>query len=166
MSLAHSAEKTIQTLDKDLPVSDIRPMSAWLSESTAQERFNSTLLAIFAAVALLLAAIGLYGVLAYSVSRRTQEIGVRMAMGATGSDIFKLILKQGMLLTFAGVAIGIIAALGLTRLLTTLLFGVKANDPVTFIVIGLLLMFVAFLACYIPARKATKVDPMIALRYE
>lgn len=166
MSLAVSAERTIHNLDKDLPVSDIRPMTFWLSESMANERFNSTLLAIFAAVALLLAAVGLYGVLAYSVTERTHEIGVRIALGARGSDIFKLILRQGMLLTIAGLVVGMIAAFALTRLLTTLLFGVNAVDPLTFIAIGLLLMFVAFLACYIPARRATKVDPITALRYE
>jgi putative ABC transport system permease protein len=166
MSLAASAEQTIHNIDKDLPVSDIRPMSAWLAESTAKERFSSVLLTIFAVVALLLAAVGLYGVLAYSVTQRTQELGVRIALGAKGSDIFKLILGQGMLLTCIGLVIGLIAAFGLTRLLTTLLFGVKATDPVTFIVIGLLLMLVAFLACYIPARRATKVNPLTALRYE
>jgi putative ABC transport system permease protein len=166
MSLAASAEQTIHNLDKDLPVSDIRPMSAWLAESTAKERFSSVLLTIFAAVALLLAAVGLYGVLAYSVTQRTQELGVRIALGAKGSDIFKLILGQGMLLTCIGLVLGLIAAFGLTRLLKSLLFGVKATDPVTFIVIGLLLMLVAFLACYIPARRATKVNPLTALRYE
>lgn len=166
MSLAVAAERTIHNLDKDLPVSDVRPMSAWLAQSTAKERFSSVLLTIFAVVALLLAAVGLYGVLAYSVTQRTHEIGVRIALGAKGTDIFKLILRQGMLLTCVGLVIGLAAAFGLTRLLTTMLFGVNATDPITFIAIGLLLLFVAFLACYVPARRATKVNPITALRYE
>lgn len=166
MSLAVTAERTIHNLDKDLPVSDVRPMSAWLAQSTAKERFSSVLLTIFALVALLLAVVGLYGVLAYSVTQRTHEIGIRIALGAKGLDIFKLILGQGMLLTCVGLIIGLAAAFGLTRLLTTMLFGVNATDPMTFIAIGLLLLFVAFLACYIPARRATKVNPITALRYE
>ncbi len=141
-------------------------MEEILSESVAGRWLNTLLLAVFGGEALILAVVGLYGVMSYSVAQRTQEMGIRTALGATSRDVLKLIVGQGMLLTGAGIAIGIGGAFGLTRLMKSLLFDVKPTDPTTIAVIALLLGGVALLACWIPARRATKVDPMIALRYE
>jgi putative ABC transport system permease protein len=141
-------------------------MERLVSDSVARPRFNTVLLAAFAALALALAAVGIYGVISYSVSRRAQEIGVRMALGARKSDVIRLVLKQGMTPAVAGAAFGLVGAWAATRLMSGLLFEVSATDPATFAVITLTLMAVALLACYIPARRATKVDPMVALREE
>ena len=132
----------------------------------AGPRFNAALLGIFAAIGILLAAIGTYGVLAFLVAQRTREIGIRMALGAHPRDVMKLILAQGTKLALAGLIIGIASAFALTRLMTSLLFEVKATDPANFAAVAILLLLVALLACYIPARRAMKVDPMVALRYE
>jgi len=156
----------IRGVDPDQAVFEVATMDGLLAEAIAKRRFVMLLLAGFAALALALAAIGIYGVMGYTVAQRTQEIGVRMALGAQTGDVLKLVVGQGMRLAFGGVVIGLGAAYGLTRLMTTLLFSVKATDPLTFGVIALLLMAVALLACYIPARRATKVDPMVALRCE
>jgi putative ABC transport system permease protein len=141
-------------------------MRQLLSESVEQPRFRTVLLEIFALIALSLATVGIYGVLAYSVSQRRHEIGVRMAMGAKRSDVLWMVVGQGMFLTLIGVAIGVAGAFVLTRFLSTLLYGVRPTDPVTFVVVPLLLACVALFACYVPARRAIRVDPMAALRYE
>jgi putative ABC transport system permease protein len=164
--LAAAVRDEVWAVDKDQPVSNVSTMEAILAYSVARERFNMLLLAIFAAVALALAAVGIYGVMSYSVTQRTHEIGVRMALGATSSDVLKLVVGQGARLVSVGVAIGLGSAFALTRLMESLLFGVSATDPATFAVISIVLVAVAMLASYIPARRATKVDPMIALRYE
>jgi len=156
----------IQTLDPQQPVGEVRTLDNLVGNSIARQRFNTLLLAVFAAVALLLSAIGIYGVMSFSVVARTHEIGIRAALGANASNILRLVLKRGMTLALAGVAVGLLAAMVLTRLMKTLLFGVSVTDPLTFVVITLLLTLVALLACWIPARLATKVDPMIALRTE
>jgi predicted permease len=167
-SIAGMARSEIKSLDADLPVFDVRTMGQIIdnSPSTFLRRYPAFLIGVFAAVALILAMVGIYGVISYSVTQRTHEIGVRMALGAQRRDIFKMILGQGLLLTFIGTGCGVVAALLLTRFLSSLLFGVSPTDPLTYIVVSLPLVLVALLACYIPARRATKVDPMIALRYE
>jgi putative ABC transport system permease protein len=141
-------------------------MDQVLLESTARSDFNTTLLTIFAGLALLLAAIGIYGVMSYAVTHRTHEIGIRMALGAQRGAVVKMIVGNGLMLALIGIGVGIAGALALTRLLASLLFGVSPTDPATFVVITLLLLAVALLACYIPARRATRVDPTTALRYE
>jgi putative ABC transport system permease protein len=166
MMLAASVEQTIHSIDKDLPVFNIRSMDQLLGNAIAQQRLTMVLLAGFAVVALVLAAVGIYGVISYSVSQRTQEIGIRLALGAQTRDVLKLVVGQGMLLALIGVVLGLGASLALTQLMKSLLFGVSAADPATYIAIALLLTSVALLACYLPARRATKVDPMTALRYE
>jgi putative ABC transport system permease protein len=165
-SFANAVRGAIWSVDKDQPVWKVRTLDSLLQRSLGYQRFLLQLLGAFAALALLLAAIGIYGVLAYAVSQQTREFGVRMALGAQASDIFRLILGQGMKLTLGGMGIGLLGAFWLTRLMKTLLFDVSVTDPLTFLLIVLLLMIVALFACWIPARRATKVDPMIALRCE
>jgi len=165
-SMATTVRKAVWDIDKDQPVSNIRTMEAILADSIARQRFSMLLLAIFAGVALVLAGVGIYGVMSYSVAQRTREIGIRMALGAQTSAVLKLAVGYGMKLVIIGIAVGLIAAFALTRVMSTLLFGVTATDPATFTLISLLLVAVAALASYIPARRATKVNPIIALRYE
>jgi putative ABC transport system permease protein len=165
-SLAATVRKAVWEIDKDQPVSNIQTMEQILADSIARQRFSMMLLAIFAAVALVLAAVGIYGVMSYSVAQRTHEIGIRMALGAQTGAVLKLAVGYGMKLVMAGIVIGLIAAFALTRVMSTLLFGVTATDPTTFALISLLLIAVAVLASYLPARRATRVNPIIALRYE
>jgi putative ABC transport system permease protein len=164
LTLQAAVRREIQAVDREAPASNIRTMEQYLAASVAPRRFNLWLLTVFAGVALALAASGLYGVISYGVAQRRHEIGIRMALGARGSDVLKLVIGQGMALAIIGVALGLVASLALTRLMETLLFSVSATDPLTFIAIALLLILVALLACYIPARRAAKVDPLIALR--
>ena len=166
LALAQAAQREIQAIDPNQPVSTIRTMEQWLAESVARARFNTLLLGLFAALAFVLAAVGIFGVMSYTVTQRTHEIGLRMALGAQSRDVLLLIVGQGLTLTLVGVGLGLAGAYALTRLLASLLFGVTATDPVTYGVVAALLLAVALLACYIPARRATKVDPMEALRYE
>jgi predicted permease len=164
--LSAAIRNEMTQVDPSLPVRNLRSMEQLVNRSIAPQRFNLSLLSLFSAIGLLLAAIGVYGVIAYGVSQRTHEIGLRMALGAQATDVFRLVVKKGMALVVIGVAIGLVASLALTRLMKNLLFGVSATDPITLAVVALLLICVAFLACYIPARRATKVDPLVALRYE
>ena len=164
--IASAARKVIQTLDAEQPVADVRTIESLLADSVARARFNTLLLTIFAGVALILATVGIYGVMSYAVTQRTHEIGIRMALGAQSKDVLKLVVRNGLMLTVCGVAIGLAASLALSQILTSLLYGVSATDPLTFAAIPLLLASVALMACYLPAKRAAKVDPMNALRYE
>jgi putative ABC transport system permease protein len=163
-SLAAAMRREIAAVDADLPVYDVRTMNQVIAESVAQRRFTMGLLAIFAFAALGLAALGLYGVLSYAVTQRTREIGLRMALGGRRLDVLRLVVGQGMKMAMIGALAGLLASLALARLMKGLLFGVSASDPLTFIAVALLLTLVALVACWIPARRATKVDPMVALR--
>ena len=166
LSIVGAVRKEVQALDPDQPIASVRKMSDWVDASTAEPRYRTTLLGMFAALAMVLAAMGIYGVMSYSVAQRTHEIGVRMALGARQRDVLKLVVRQGMLLTLVGVVLGLIGAFALTRVMQSLLFEVTAKDPFTFAIVAALLIAVAFVACFIPARRATKVDPLVALRYE
>jgi len=165
-SLTTAVRGAIRAVDPDQPVYNLSAMDGRLSRSIAARRFNALLLGIFAAAAMILAATGIYGMMSYTVTQRTHEIGIRLALGAQARDVLRMIVRQGMALALIGMAIGLGAALALTRLLKSLLFGVSADDPLTFAAVSLLLVSVALLACWLPARRATKVDPMISLRSE
>jgi predicted permease len=158
--------RDLRELDPALPLAKIRTMDEVMAAAQSRPRFLTLLLTLFASVALILAAVGIYGVISYSVAQRTKEFGVRMALGAQRGDVLGIVLGRGMVLTLVGIGIGLVGAFTLTRFLSTLLFGVTPTDPVTFVVVSVLLAAVACLASYIPARRATKVDPMVALRYE
>ncbi|HEY2139680.1 MAG TPA: ABC transporter permease, partial [Chthoniobacterales bacterium] len=164
--IAATLQKEIRALDPDQPVADVRTLDAVVGKSIARPRFNTLLLTIFAGVALVLASVGLYGVMNYSATQRTRELGIRMALGATQGDIMRLVVGNGMALTLAGIVLGVVASWALTRVMANLLFGVTATDLPTFISVSALLAAVAFIANYIPARKATRVNPVVALRYE
>jgi putative ABC transport system permease protein len=161
-----AVRQQVKAIDPDQPIYNVRTMDEIRAESVAPERLNLTLLSIFAGIALVLAIVGIYGVMSYSVTQRTREIGIRMAIGAQPRDVFKMVMGQGMMLALMGVAFGLVGAFGLTRLMATMLFGVEPTDPATFASIAVLLTAVALLACYVPGRRATKVDPVVSLRYE
>jgi putative ABC transport system permease protein len=164
--LIPAIRREIWSEDNDLPLAHISTLEQLLSKTIAQRRFNLLLLGLFSGLALVLAVVGIYGVVSYAVTQRTPEIGIRLALGAKEGDVRKLVIRQGMIPVVAGIAIGLSGALALTRLMKSLLFGISATDPLTFVGLSLLLIVVALVACWIPARRATKVDPLLALRYE
>jgi putative ABC transport system permease protein len=166
LNLSSAVRSEIRSLDKGAPVYNVRTMNDVLANSVAPRRAPMLLLSAFAGAALLLAMIGIYGVTTYYVTQRTQEIGIRMALGAQMSDVLKLVLKGGLALAAIGIAAGLAGAFTLTRWMTSLLFAVKPTDGLTFIAVSVCLLITALLACYLPARRATKVDPLVALRYE
>jgi putative ABC transport system permease protein len=161
-----AARARVREIDRDLPITNVNTMKQLVAQSVAQRRFGMFLLGLFAVFAVLLAGVGIYGVMSYTVSQRTQEIGVRMALGARASDVLKMIVRSGMSLALTGVVIGLAGALALSRLMTRMLFEVKGTDALTYVIVAIAVIGVALFACYIPARRATKVDPLIALRYE
>ncbi len=165
-SLTSAAQKVVWDINKDVPLAYTRTMQDLIANSVQRRRFSMLLLTIFAATAMLLAAIGLYGVMSYSVAQRTKEIGVRMALGAKRPDVLVLVVKRGMVLVLIGLAAGVVLSLACARLISGLLFGITATDPLTFVGVAALLGLVAFVANYLPARRAASVDPMVALRYE
>ncbi|MGH9676144.1 MAG: FtsX-like permease family protein, partial [Candidatus Acidiferrum sp.] len=166
VAMASAVTEVVHRADPNLPVTHVRTMDGLLSDSVSPRRFSAVLIGIFAGLAMLLAAVGIYGVMSYTVSQRTQEIGVRMALGAQMGSVRRMILGQTLRLTLAGLGIGLAGAMVVARLLTSLLFGVRAYDPITFVGVAALLMSVAVAASYLPARRAMRVDPMVALRYE
>ena len=166
LSLAQAVRGQVAALDKDQPVFNVRTMEQALGRSVAARRFSMILLSAFAALALVLAAVGIYGVISYSVAQRTREVGIRMALGAQTTDVLKLVVRDGLKLVVIGVVLGLVGAVMLTRLMSTLLFGVTPTDIVTYTTVALTLIAVALFACYLPARRATKVDPLVALRFE
>jgi ABC-type antimicrobial peptide transport system permease subunit len=165
-SLSTEIQRELRAASGGLPVARVRSMEQVAVESTARNTFNMTLLSIFAGIALLLAVIGIYGLMAYTVQQRTQEIGIRMALGAQPGDVLRMVLRHGLLLCLVGIAVGISGAFAVIRLMKSLIFGVSPTDPVTFVSVAVLLAGVAFIACWIPARRASRVDPMVALRHE
>ncbi|MGH9843229.1 MAG: FtsX-like permease family protein, partial [Blastocatellia bacterium] len=165
-ALTRSFTEAIRSGDKTVPVTNVQPLAQAISDTVAQARFYTLLFALFGATGLLLTLTGIYGVISYTVSQQTQEIGIRMALGAQSSDVLKLVIGHGMVLTLIGAGLGLLGSLAATRLMQTLLFGVSPTDPLVFAGVAALLAFVAPVACYVPARRAAKVDPMIALRCE
>ncbi|MEE9125970.1 MAG: FtsX-like permease family protein, partial [Planctomycetota bacterium] len=166
VTLASSIRAAVRDIDPDQPVFDFQSMERRIAHSIASERMNSVLLGTFAGVALLLAAVGVYGVISHGVTQRTREIGLRMALGARPSDVLRLVTGLGLRLTLAGIVLGLLGSLALTRTLSSLLFGVSATDPASFVAAPLFLVAAALAACYFPARRATRVDPMECLRHE
>jgi putative ABC transport system permease protein len=164
--LISAVRTAVRDLDSSLPLTQVRSMNEVLASAKSRPRFLTTLLGLFSATALVLAAVGLYGVISYSVTRRTTEFGVRIAMGASAGDVLGLVVGQGLRLALIGVMAGAVGALAVTRLIRGLLFGISSFDPLTFIAMALMLIAVTVLACVIPARRAIKVDPLVALRYE
>jgi putative ABC transport system permease protein len=155
-----------QSLDPDLPIYDVRTLESFVTENVASRRLSVVLLSLFAGLALLLASVGIYGVMSYGVTQRLREIGIRIALGAHSADVVRLVVKQGAILTLAGVAVGLIGSFALTRFMADLLFGIRPSDPITFLAVAVFLSIVAVAASYIPARRAAKLDPVTALRYQ
>jgi putative ABC transport system permease protein len=166
LKLAPAARRQVREIDANLPVMDVMSMEQRLAESVEPRRFQMLLFGLFTTLALIIATVGIYGVISYAVSQRRHEIGIRMALGAQSSDVVRMVIWRGLCLTLIGVALGLAAALAMTRVMKNLLFDVSATDPMTFALIALLLVGVALVASYIPARRATKVDPLKALRHE
>jgi ABC-type antimicrobial peptide transport system permease subunit len=166
LSIAPEVRRRVWQLDSLLPITDVAPLTVVVSESVADRRFNLTLLLLFAGLALVLAVIGIYGVISYLVTQRTREIGVRMAVGAQRGDVVLMIVRQGLTLTLVGVALGVVASLAAVRTLNRLLFGVSSTDPLTFVAVVAILSTVAVAASYVPALRASRIDPVVALRYE
>jgi ABC-type antimicrobial peptide transport system permease subunit len=158
--------RVVTELNPQVPVSEVKTMSAVVSEAAATPASTASLFVTFAGLALLLGMIGIYGVLSFLVSKRTREIGIRMALGAQRRDVLLLIIKEGAKFSFVGVALGVAGAFGVTRLLASQLYGVSATDPITYAAVAIAMMVVTLLACYIPARRAMRIDPLVALRYE
>ena len=166
LSLVAAIKDEVQIVDKDQPLGNVQTLESLVARSVAPRRFNLLLLGVFAFIALLLGAVGLYGVVSYAVTHRTREIGIRMALGAQKSDVLRLVFRQGLLLSSIGIVIGLVASVAFTRVMESLLYEVSATDPAILIIISLLLGAVALLACYVPARRAMKVDPLVAVRHE
>jgi putative ABC transport system permease protein len=166
LALSRAVQNTVWSIDRNLPLASVKTLEQVIAASVWQPRFNLLLVGLFAGLALVLAAVGIYGVMAYSVTERTHEIGIRMALGAKQADVLRLVVGEGMALATIGGAIGLAGAFALTRLLGSLLYEVNATDPAIFAAVPCLFAAVAFLASYIPARRATKIDPMVALRWE
>jgi len=164
--LIATVQREISALDKKLPIYNVKTLEQYLNEALSVKRIQSQILSAFGLLALALASIGLYGALSYNVTQRTKEIGIRLALGAQGRNVFWMVVGQGLKLVALGIVLGLAVALVVTRTLKSLLYGISATDPLTFEVIAMMLAIVALLACYIPARRATRVDPMIALRCE
>jgi putative ABC transport system permease protein len=164
--LAEALRQQVLGVDPNQPVYNVKTMENVIDDSMSASRMNTMLLSIFAGLAMILAMIGIYSVMSYTVTQNTREIGIRMALGAQARDVLKLIVGQGLVLTLIGVVVGVAAAFGLTRLMSSLLYGVTTTDPLTFVIVSVILVAVAVISCYLPARRATKVDPMVALRYE
>jgi putative ABC transport system permease protein len=165
-AIAMPVRESIRAIDKEQPVYNIRPMTQLIDDSVAQRRFNMALLGGFALLALVLASIGIYGVMSYSVAQRTREIGVRIALGAQPRDVLRTVLSQALILTVMGLVLGVFGAIALSKFLVTLLFGIKPTDPLTFALVSIVLGTIAIVACFIPARRATKIDPLVALKAE
>jgi predicted permease len=166
LNLTAAVRRQVQAMDPNQPVFNVSTMEQTLDQSLVTQRLSMTLLAFLASLALILAAVGIYGVMSYAVTQRTHEFGIRMAIGAQPRDVFKMVIGRGMMLALIGVAFGLVGAFSLTRLMKSMLFAVEPTDPVTFAGIAVLLTGVALVACYVPGRRATKVDPLVALRYE
>jgi putative ABC transport system permease protein len=165
-SMAATITSEVRSLDQTIPVFDVKTMDQRLSESVARRRFAMLALGVFAGFALLLAIVGIYGLISYSVAQRTSELGIRLALGARQIDVLRLVLSAGLKLALIGIAVGVVLSFAVTRFLSSLLFGVRATDLFTFSALSILLIVVSLIACYLPARRATKVDPLVALKYE